>query len=378
MATVKSLMQTSSSQVCRQRDRGFTPVITRMHTQKSVYAQRKPGCSMGMMDDHASAGSVRVNGVNKKRAMTYKLALRELVEAEWGTANQTPSVSPEDPLLAELYKRAEEMEANSAHLRRILAARRGVETCFNSISVALTQDLDKLSVKQLLSNATQDIRTLIDVHSNEGKPLVEEHLTHVACETEPIVMGRYLLRMPPMVGGGSIAVPHLFLAQIYSASIAFGYALGKAEQQQSLEEALGPHSYLNNGTAAASLLRKLEQDHPDANSLVSFLYSEGVRDKKSSAMTISNETAHAVAQKHTQRLFGTKDALLAQVDHIMLLVASPEEAQESLDQAMRNGTIPWLRLSATGLRRLMLEAVAFGLFLWDAELLMDVELHHGR
>lgn len=93
------------------------------------------------------------------------------------------------------------------------------------ISVALTQDLDKLSVKQLLSNATQDIRTLIDVHSNEGKPLVEEHLTHVACETEPIVMGRYLLRMPPMVGGGSIAVPHLFLAQIYSASIAFGCAL---------------------------------------------------------------------------------------------------------------------------------------------------------
>lgn len=37
---------------------------------------------MGMMDDHASAGSVRVNGVNKKRAMTYKLALRELVSAK--------------------------------------------------------------------------------------------------------------------------------------------------------------------------------------------------------------------------------------------------------------------------------------------------------
>ena len=51
-----------------------------------------------------------------------------------------------------------------------------------------------------------------------------------------------------------------------------------------------------------------------------------------------------------------------------------EEAQESLDQAMRDGTIPWLRLSSMGLRRLMLEAVAFGMFLWDTELLMDVEL----
>lgn len=63
---------------------------------------------------------------------------------------------------------------------------------------------------------------------------------------------------------------------------------------------------------------------------------------------------------------------------VCLMSGVQEEAQESLDQAMRNGTIPWLRLSATGLRRLMLEAVAFGLFLWDAELLMDVELHHGR
>jgi hypothetical protein len=49
-----------------------------------------------------------------------------------------------------------------------------------------------------------------------------------------------------------------------------------------------------------------------------------------------------------------------QVDRVLRFAASPEEAQESLDNALCTGGIPWERVPAAGLRYLIAEALLFG------------------
>ena len=63
-------------------------------------------------------------------------------------------------------------------------------------------------------------------------------MAQVVYDTEPLEVGEFQMRMPPMVGGGDIAIPLLFLNQVYSKSVAFGYALGGATQRRQLDASL--------------------------------------------------------------------------------------------------------------------------------------------
>eukprot|EP00976_Prorocentrum_cordatum_P082018 1184650-Prorocentrum_minimum.AAC.3 len=49
-----------------------------------------------------------------------------------------------------------------------------------------------------------------------------------------------------------------------------------------------------------------------------------------------------------------------------------EEAQMLLEEAMRRGKVESLEVSVTSVRRLVLEAVAVGSLLWDAERAVDM------
>lgn len=48
------------------------------------------------------------------------------------------------------------------------------------------------------------------------------------------------------------------------------------------------------------------------------------------------------------------------MDRVLRFAGNPEEAQESLDNALCTGGIPWERLPAAALRFLIAEALLFG------------------
>lgn len=82
------------------------------------------------------------------------------------------------------------------------------------------------------------LEALLAMHGDAPLPLLLEHIEQVVYDTEPIEVGEFQMRMPPMVGGGDIAIPLLFLQQVYAKSVAFGFSLGGAAQRRQLDASL--------------------------------------------------------------------------------------------------------------------------------------------
>jgi hypothetical protein len=73
-------------------------------------------------------------------------------------------------------------------------------------------------------------------HSTEAMPVVQQYLTRLMNQPEPMLVGAWQMRMPPMEGRVMISIPHVFLLQMYDASVLFGYGLRRAQQVRRLRE----------------------------------------------------------------------------------------------------------------------------------------------
>jgi hypothetical protein len=73
--------------------------------------------------------------------------------------------------------------------------------------------------------------------------------------------------------------------------------------------------------------------------------------------TIRSKVAFGIIEKHTEALFGKPE-----------IVITPEGTVDSSKDEH-------VRISFSGLRRLILEAVTFGSFLWDVESYVDSRYH---
>ena len=73
--------------------------------------------------------------------------------------------------------------------------------------------------------------------------------------------------------------------------------------------------------------------------------------------TIRSKEAFGIIEKHTEALFGKPE-----------IVITPEGTVDSSKDEH-------VRISFAGLRRLILEAVTFGSFLWDVESFVDTRYH---
>ena len=111
------------------------------------------------------------------------------------------------------------------------------------------------------------------------------------------------------------------------------YCLARAEQQQALENLVGGAAMVAPcASATVPLARTLgahsggglkgkEGEQFQVGTLGSFLYQDGR--VKASALRVAGKSASATAAQQTQQLFGSRQALLAQVDQTMLFVKSP-------------------------------------------------------
>ena len=275
---------------------------------------------------------------------------------------------------------------------------------FRTLNVDMLPPLDE----EMLHLRGVDLTQLTNgVHSVEALSMVKEHLMGMLGPEASAAYSNTLVR-----------TSKLQAAQMYAASIMFGYFLRKADKRFSLDRAMGTLP-LNPEESARSLEALFESasamdsvdeadaagfnlngargDFPsfDGNNGVSDDYASTDETRASGKTTLKQyiqsfdaatlaETARVVslegvvlAERQTGALFGSVEALAREMQSALegsgngQPITSPEELMRRVEDVVGNGKVKTVTLPVATQRRVVLEAVAFGSFLRDAEAFVD-------
>ncbi|GFS32314.1 alanine-tRNA ligase, putative [Actinidia rufa] len=225
------------------------------------------------------------------------------------------------------------------------------------------------------------------LHSPEAYEMIQNHLA--------LILGNRL------GDSSSVAqISKLRVGQVYAASVMYGYFLKRVDQRFQLEKTMkilpqgvNHHEEINVQNALGEEIRpfgtatdsgtetgtsdsvKSEQSHPELSSWAGGVSSPGVfgygikpSRLRTYVMSFDGETiqryatirskeAITIIEKHTEALFGRPE-----------ITITPEGTIDASKDEIIN-------ISFGGLRRLVLEAVTFGSFLWDVESYVDSRYH---
>jgi hypothetical protein len=256
---------------------------------------------------------------------------------------------------------------------------------FVDADVTLVPKIPALSdndTRQVDISPAQEIE-LEAVHSLEALEMVREHLA--------VVLGGR--GTSSFLDQHTIAhISKLRVGQVYAASIMYGYFLRRVDQRFQLEKNM--KSLLGSGQMldAETSFQITEDDRPiqsetdslaaeAAAAIANLAASEAAREKLSNGsagfaqgMKSSKLRSYVMAfDPETLQQCATmraKESLNVIEKHAEALFGKPEIriAPDGTFKVVSDDTI---RVSFSGLRRLVLEAVAFGTFLWDVETSVD-------
>ncbi|XP_076888981.1 UV-B-induced protein At3g17800, chloroplastic-like [Bidens hawaiensis] len=209
---------------------------------------------------------------------------------------------------------------------------------------------------------TQDDKLEL-LHSPEALEMIQSHLA--------LILGSRVS------DSTSIAeISKLRVGQVYAASVMYGYFLKRVDQRFQLEKTTkilpeGLDIETSNIQQHVAGDERVPQTHPEVSSWSEIANSGS--DSKSSRLrnyvmsfdgeslqryaTIRYKEAVSIIEKHTEALFGRPE-----------IVITPEGRVDSSKDEV-------IKISFGGLRRLVLEAVTFGSFLWDVESYVDSRYH---
>lgn len=197
---------------------------------------------------------------------------------------------------------------------------------------------------------------LESVHSSEAFEMIQSHLS--------LVLGERLVGVGPL--SSLVEISKIKLGKLYAASIMYGYFLKRVDQRFQLERTMNilPERFTQDPTPANQLWDpdSLIRIPPDGGNEAGFMDNgEGKSYRLRSYVmyldaetlqryaTIRSREAISLIENQTQALFGKPD----------IRIAGDGSIDTSNDEV--------ISLTFTGLTMLVLEAVAFGSFLWDAE-----------
>ncbi|XP_021717644.1 UV-B-induced protein At3g17800, chloroplastic-like [Chenopodium quinoa] len=213
---------------------------------------------------------------------------------------------------------------------------------------------------------------LKEVHSPEAYEMIQHHLA--------LILGNRL------EDSSSVAqISKLRIGQVYAASVMFGYFLKRIDQRFQLEKAIKilPEQIdgrenevtMENGVHmdvedSASFHHDQAQLHPEISSWAGGIgpggFDQGIKPSRLRSYvmafdaetltryaTIRSKEAVSIIEKHTEALFGKPE-----------IVMTPQGTIDSSSEE-------FIKIGFGGLRRLILEAVTFGSFLWDVESYVD-------
>ncbi|KAJ0981241.1 hypothetical protein J5N97_009496 [Dioscorea zingiberensis] len=189
------------------------------------------------------------------------------------------------------------------------------------------------------------------LHSQEAYEMIKNHLS--------FILGQRL------EDSNAIApISKLRVGQVYAASIMFGYFLKRVDNRFQLEKSMKTlpwgSSAEDEGSTEVPLVSPAPAERLDdrikqcrLRSYVMAFDSETLQ----RYATVRSKEAFGIIEKHTEALFGRPE-----------IVITPEGAIDSSKDEL-------IKISFAGLKRLVLEAVTFGSFLWDVESYADSRYH---
>lgn len=281
---------------------------------------------------------------------------------------EEPSASGTDLVL---YRRIAEVKANERKktLEEILYAL--VVQKFMNANISLIPSIipDQSGKVDLWTNEDGKLEQL---HSHEAYEMIQNHLS--------LILGTKVGDLT------SIAEISKFrVGQVYAASVMYGYFLKRVDQRFQLEKTM---KILPNATEEENSVHQttmdnaspnIEEDnsqvmsHPEVSTWTGgdvspsgFGYGIKPTRLRSYVMSFDSDTlqryatirskeAVSIIEKHTEALFGRPE-----------IVVTPEGAVSKDEN---------IRISFGGLKKLVLEAVTFGSFLWDVESYVDSRYH---
>ena len=282
-----------------------------------------------------------------------------------------PSASATDLVL---YRRIAEVKANERKkaLEEILYAL--VVQKFMDSSVSLIPTLNPDPSGRVDSWPSQDEK-LEQLHSPEAYEMIQNHLS--------LILGNRM--------GDSTSVAQISkirVGQVYAASVMYGYFLKRVDQRFQLEKTMKnlPHSSgeeesnvqqaVGEETRPTSGAESVQtvQSHPEVSSWSGGMspggFGQGIKpcrlrtyvmsfdgETLQRYATIRSKEAVSIIEKHTEALFGRPE-----------IVITPQGTIDSSKDEL-------IKISFGGLKRLVLEAVTFGSFLWDVESYVDSRYH---
>ncbi|KAJ4823617.1 hypothetical protein Tsubulata_044269 [Turnera subulata] len=274
-----------------------------------------------------------------------------------------------------LYRRIAEVKANER--------KKALEEILYTLVVQKFMDADVPLIPSITPASTDplgrvdtwpgDDKKLEQLHSSEAYEMIQNHLA--------LILGNRL--------GDSTSVAQiskLRVGQVYAASVMYGYFLKRVDQRFQLEKSMKslPNSLderdSNIGQAVEQDMRpsgpggsfQAMSPHPEVPSggISPGGFGFGIKPSRLRTYvmsfdgetlqryaTIRSKEAVNIIEKHTEALFGRSE-----------IVITPQGTIDSSKDEL-------IKISFGGLKRLVLEAVTFGSFLWDVESYVDSRYH---
>ncbi|EEF28932.1 conserved hypothetical protein [Ricinus communis] len=260
---------------------------------------------------------------------------------------EEPSVSGTDLVL---YRRIAEVKANER--------RKALEEILYALVVQKFMDAN-VSLVPSIAPASAEPSDPVDMWPRQDEKLERLH----SPEAYEMIQNHLALILGNRVGDSTTVaqISKLRVGQVYAASVMYGYFLKRVDQRFQLEKSMkilpsavdeGDNNVAWSGDVSAGGFGHGIK----ASRLRSYVMSFDGETLQRYA-TIRSKEAVSIIEKHTEALFGRPE-----------IIITPQGTVDSSKDEL-------IKISFGGLKRLVLEAVTFGSFLWDVESYVDSRYH---
>ncbi|XP_031281158.1 UV-B-induced protein At3g17800, chloroplastic [Pistacia vera] len=284
---------------------------------------------------------------------------------------EEPSASGTDLIL---YRRIAEVKANER--------RKALEEILYALVVQKFMDAN-VSLIPSIAPSSSDPSGRVDTWPSHDEKLEQLH----SPEAYEMIQNHLALILGNRLGdSNSVAqISKLRVGQVYAASVMYGYFLKRVDQRFQLEKNM---KILPNASDEETTVQHRVEDvrpagegsyeavssHPEVSAWAGGVspggFGKGIKASRLRTYvmsfdgetlqryaTIRSKEAVSIIEKHTEALFGRPE-----------IVITPQGTVDSSNDEL-------VKISFGGLKRLVLEAVTFGSFLWDVESYVDSRYH---
>jgi len=203
-----------------------------------------------------------------------------------------------------------------------------------------------------------------DIYSKDALELVREHLFSIVGQDG-------VTTATPLMGGLVVQIALIQASQVYAMSSLFGYYLRRMDARYQLESLAGSFGAWGGGVPSASSRKSFGpilagQESGAENSLKDYINSFGP-EQMLRMTSIASVEAQAAMERQVAALFGDLRLLKRQLRETLGTIGSPNEAIAKLQLAIQSGQVESVHMTSDDIRRIVLEAVAFGALLNDSE-----------